>query len=128
MNVENKGKYKVITPAAGMWLTDGESVSDSVFMPVGADESKWREITSAEKENIEAAQIEAMEQAQAEEPIIEEPIDIAGEIARLKEQLTDTDYKAIKYAEGWLTADEYAETKAQRQQWRDRINELESQL
>lgn len=64
MNVENKGTYKVITPAAGMWLTDGDSVSDSVFMPVGADESKWREITTAEKESIEAAH---------EAPAIEEP-------------------------------------------------------
>lgn len=48
-----------------------------------------------------------------------------AEIERLKEQLAATDYKAIKHAEGWLTADEYAPTKAQRQQWRERINELE---
>ena len=34
-------------------------------------------------------------------------------------------HKAIKHAEGWLTAEEYATTKAQRQQWRERINELE---
>ena len=27
--------------------------------------------------------------------------------------------------EGWLTDEEYAPTKAQRQQWRERINELE---
>ena len=48
-----------------------------------------------------------------------------AEIERLKEQLAATDYKAIKHAEGWLTADEYAPIKAQRQQWRARINELE---
>lgn len=48
-----------------------------------------------------------------------------AEIERLKEQLAATDYKAIKHAEGWLTAEEYATTKAQRQQWRERINELE---
>lgn len=48
-----------------------------------------------------------------------------AEIERLKEQLAATDYKAIKHAEGWLTAEEYAPTKAQRQQWRERINELE---
>lgn len=47
------------------------------------------------------------------------------EIAELKQKLFDTDYQAIKFAEGLLTAEEYAEMKAQRQAWRDRINELE---
>lgn len=47
------------------------------------------------------------------------------EIADLKAQLASTDYKAIKFAEGWLTADEYEPIKAQRQALRDRINELE---
>ena len=48
------------------------------------------------------------------------------EIAKLKEKLQSTDYQAIKYAEGALTAEEYADMKAQRQAWRDRINELET--
>lgn len=46
-------------------------------------------------------------------------------IAELKALLSETDYLAIKYAEGWLTAEEYAPTKAQRQAWRDEINTLE---
>lgn len=49
------------------------------------------------------------------------------EIYELRQHLAETDYKAIKYAEGWLTDAEYAETKARRQQWRDRINELEKE-
>lgn len=48
------------------------------------------------------------------------------EITQLKKQLSDSDYKAIKFAEGMLTEEEYAEVKEQRQGWRDRINELES--
>lgn len=48
------------------------------------------------------------------------------EICELKAKLRDSDYKAIKYAEGALTDAEYAETKAQRQAWRKRINDLES--
>ena len=48
------------------------------------------------------------------------------EIAELKKKLADTDYMAIKYAEGVLSEKEYAEMKAQRQAWRDRINELEA--
>lgn len=47
------------------------------------------------------------------------------EIFELKEELSRTDYKAIKYAEGVLTDEEYQETGIQRQVWRKRINELE---
>lgn len=53
---------------------------------------------------------------------------VKREIDELKRKLSDTDYKAIKYAEGFLTEEEYKETKAQRQMWRDRINELESKI
>ena len=47
------------------------------------------------------------------------------QIKELKQKLADTDYQAIKFAEGELTESEYAPTKAQRKAWRDRINELE---
>lgn len=46
----------------------------------------------------------------------------------LKKQLEMTDYKAIKYSEGWLTEEEYAETKAERQRIREEINRLEEVL
>lgn len=45
-------------------------------------------------------------------------------IDELKSLLASTDYKAIKYAEGEITAVEYAETKAQRRAWRAEINSL----
>lgn len=51
----------------------------------------------------------------------------AEQIALLKQNLLDTDYMAIKRTEGWITDDEYASVKAQRQAWRDEINELEEQ-
>ena len=47
------------------------------------------------------------------------------EIFELKEELQRTDYKALKYAEGVLTDEEYQQTGIQRQAWRKRINELE---
>ena len=50
------------------------------------------------------------------------------EIQQLKKQLSDTDYKAIKYAEGQISESEYASVKAERQSYRDRINELEMLL
>lgn len=49
-----------------------------------------------------------------------------AEIEDLKQQLASSDYKAIKFAEGWLTAEDYAPIKAQRQELRNRINELEN--
>ena len=49
-------------------------------------------------------------------------------IAELKAQLSETDYKAIKYAEGWLSEEEYAPIKAERQAVRDRINRLENDI
>ena len=50
------------------------------------------------------------------------------EIQQLKKQLSDTDYKAIKYAEGQISEEEYASVRAERQGYRDRINELEALL
>ena len=47
------------------------------------------------------------------------------EIFELKEELQRTDYKAIKYAEGVMTDEDYQQTGIQRQAWRKRINELE---
>lgn len=49
-------------------------------------------------------------------------------ILALMDNLQKTDYKAIKYAEGLLTAEEYAPIKAERQAMRDEINRLEAEL
>lgn len=46
----------------------------------------------------------------------------------LKLKLQETDYKAIKYSEGWLTEEEYAPIKAERQALREEINRLEQEL
>lgn len=47
------------------------------------------------------------------------------QIDLLKKKLADTDYKAIKYAEGLISEEDYASIKAERQALRDKINELE---
>jgi len=49
-----------------------------------------------------------------------------SEIVELKKYLFDTDYKAIKFAEGELSEEAYREVKSQRHDARVRINELES--
>ena len=47
-------------------------------------------------------------------------------IAELKRLLSETDYQAIKFAEGWLTAEEYEPIKVSRQSYRNEINQLEN--
>ena len=49
-------------------------------------------------------------------------------ILDFKQKLKDTDYQAIKYAEGELTEEEYEPIKAQRKEWRAEINRLEEEL
>lgn len=63
-----------------------------------------------------------------EEIKADETVKINKQIYDLKQKLTQTDYKAIKYSEGLLTDEEYAEVKAQRQEWRTEINKLEEKL
>ena len=47
-------------------------------------------------------------------------------IEGLKLELQETDYKAIKYAEGWISEEDYKIIKEDRQRIRNRINELEN--
>ena len=54
-------------------------------------------------------------------------VSVETQINELKEKLRETDYQAIKYAEGLISEEDYATTKKQRQEWRDKINELESE-
>ena len=49
-------------------------------------------------------------------------------IYELKQLLKDSDYRAIKYAEGLYTEEEYLPYKEQRQAYRDEINALEQEL
>lgn len=77
-------------------------------------------------------EIESIEQAARDkETLISDMLhrsEMLREIEGLKQQLADTDYKAIKYAEGWITAEDYAPTKAERQSIRNRINELQEEI
>lgn len=45
-----------------------------------------------------------------------------------KQELAESDYKALKFAEGVLSAEEYAPDRLAREQLRKEINELEAEL
>lgn len=49
-------------------------------------------------------------------------------IGQYKTNLNLTDYKAIKYAEGEVSEEEYASVKLERIQWRAEINRLEEEI
>ena len=68
-------------------------------------------------------QIKQIPQKTEDEKLIEQ---YQSEIIELKKYLSDTDYKAIKFAEGEITESDYQEVKLQRHDARARINELES--
>lgn len=46
----------------------------------------------------------------------------------LHNNLLNTDYKALKYAEGMVSETEYEPIKLQRQAWRNEINVLEKRI
>lgn len=71
-------------------------------------------------------EIAAREQAQREYESSPEFINF--QISELKAKLSESDYKAIKFAEGILNVVEYAPIRAERQALRDEINRLEALL
>lgn len=60
------------------------------------------------------------------EPTVEETT--KQRIAELKTYLDKTDYQTIKFAEGELSAEDYADMKVQRAEWRAEINQLEEKI
>ena len=53
---------------------------------------------------------------------------IIPQINALKEELAALDHKALKFAEGLITAEDYEPIKVERQAIRDKINDLEAML
>ena len=72
----------------------------------------------------EYEKIPAKEEPKSYEPTEEEIK--AQKIAELKAELASTDYKCLKYVDGALSEEEYAEVRKHRAELRARINELEN--
>lgn len=85
---------------------------------VEADSEHFR---IARGENLEWI-VEAIPEKTAEEKAAEAK---EARINELKAKLSETDYVAAKIAEGAATKEEYASVLADRQSWRDEINQLE---
>lgn len=119
---------------------DGKGWLGKFKSPVTENREDYDQITPAEW-NAHIAEMEeaerqariAAEEAEAatkraEEEAYNSPEAVkARRISELKALLASTDYYAIKYVEGWISEEEYAPIKAQRQRWRDEINSLEAE-
>lgn len=95
-------------------------VEDSVYQDLVDQKLMWKDGELVENPNyvdyleeLEKAKIKAQKQ---------------DRIIELKQLLAESDYRAIKYAEGLYTEEEYAPYKYQRQAYRDEINQLELEL
>ena len=95
-------------------LTKDGIRSHTVYLAKNANPEEWIEVDMNEEEILE------QKQQNIENYTIQ--------IEQLKNELSTTDYKAIKYAEGWLNEQEYASIKIERQNLRDQINLLEQKI
>ena len=107
---------------------DTIELTDEEFAQVGItkrfENGVLIDIPQAELETMRLAQLEYEQQLQREAEIDE----VQRKISEIKAKLSETDYQAIKYVEGFISEADYAQIKAQRQVWRDEINALEAEL
>lgn len=107
---------------------DTIELTDEEFAQIGVtkrfENGVLIDIPQAELKTMRLARLEYEQQHQRQAEIDE----VQRKISEIKAELSETDYQAIKYAEGFISETDYAQIKAQRQAWRDEINALEAEL
>lgn len=110
-------------------------LGDFNFQTIPEIEGKGYSMTLEEKEKLSRHELKWSEDSEGHTVLI--PNDPTEEnrknsararIVELKKLLADSDYQAIKYAEGLITPSEYVSIKAKREMWRKEINDLEKLL
>ena len=104
-------EYNTLFADENTVLTDGTVRSRKVELGKNDDISRWSQDNMTEEE-MNLAHLEKVKNA-------------TKRISELKEGLSKTDYKAIKFAEGWISEQDFAPVKQLRQALREEINELE---
>ena len=107
---------------------DTIELTDEEFAQIGVtkrfENGVLIDIPQAELETMRLARLEYEQQLQRQAEIDE----IQRKISEAKAKLSQTDYQAIKYFEGFISETDYAPMKALRQAYRDEINRLEAEL
>lgn len=99
--------------------------------PNGGKDVEWvvdKEGVEPIKEHDESEEIQVYVPYTEQELVDIEKGKVQREIDMLKSTLASTDYKALKYAEGWISEEEYTEIREYRQELREQINEKEQEL
>lgn len=85
------------------------------------EHNMYRQYVKVEDEKLVVCNFELSPEREKEITIME----TLRKIEEFKTLLYESDYKAIKYAEGIMSEEEYAPIREERKMWRLRINELE---
>ena len=146
-------KTKAVTPCGDFGCQSFPLIEDNIYhiteeelAKLGTHELKWsseqyKADVPVYKEQMDEHGIPRCVQTGTQKVTKTRPILIANDptdehariekqmrIAELKRQLANTDYEAIKFAEGEMSAQEYAPFKINRASWRAEINRLEEEL
>ena len=105
-------KYAKITNTETKKVSVGTGANSKFYKSIGMELMQVEKAYNGEWYLLGHAPVKPQEEINAER------------IAELKNNLTATDYKIIKIAEGSATKEQYAEDIAQRQAWRAEINQL----
>lgn len=125
---EQRGTKKLVTPLGDFGcqsfpLIEGNTyeITDEELEKLGKHELKWSTETYEEDGETKTRPI-LIENDPTEENAIREAHE---EIAALQAYLAETDYEAIKFAEGEMSDIKYEPYRVKRKQARARINELQ---
>lgn len=102
-----------------MWILGGFMELLGIEMPFEEFDNLLVQQAHGKELKVINGKVEAVDYEITDDDIMQ------NRLFELKSQLTNTDYQAIKFAEGVLTEEEYAPIRQQRQEWRDEVNRLE---
>ena len=107
------------------WAYDEDTIEQEEIKEKPIRDTESNEIVGFETREIVVRHPKLVEN---DNTIEEQKANALKRIEELKALLKDSDYRAIKYAEGFYTDEEYKPFKEQRQAYRDEINELEDKI
>lgn len=104
------------------WAYDDDTIEQEEIKDKPIRDTETNEIIGFETREIVVRHPKLIEN---DNTIEEQKANALKRIEELKALLKESDYRAIKYAEGLYTEEEYEPYKVQRKAYRDEINELE---
>lgn len=113
-----------------MFSSDIIEIEDSTYEDLINHKLMWRWGSLIPNPNYEQYKKSQEAKQQKEEMRIEQSKNkqVRKQIEHYKNLLRESDYRALKFFEGYYTEEQYQPYKLERQSYRDKINELEKEL